>query len=256
MPSTPANALNLSSSGVVKFDGTATFSATPVTQYDVLVGGSSNQITSIGPGTGGQALLAGTGGADPSYVTPTAGTGASVTTNATTFLYSAVNAENILIQKQTASNSASIVFNTGVSGFNNYLLLMNNVNPTGASVTLNIQLSSNLGSTYFNTNYESGSNSANNSATFSNVGTSTSSWLFSSQSNGAISDFVVSIADLTTGNYPTMTMQGVSCDGSGVVLYYVASGAYIVNTAMNAFKIYFSAGNISTGTFSLYGLQF
>ncbi len=57
------------------------------TLHDVLVGAASNGVTSIGPGTAGQVLLSGGASADPSYVTPTAGTGLSVTTNASTLQY-------------------------------------------------------------------------------------------------------------------------------------------------------------------------
>lgn len=71
MPSTPANALNISSSGIVKFDGTATFSSDTVTQYDVLVGGASNAISSVGPGSTGQVLQSGGNASNPAYSTPT-----------------------------------------------------------------------------------------------------------------------------------------------------------------------------------------
>jgi hypothetical protein len=70
MPATPANALNISSAGIVVFDGTATFSADTVTQHDVLVGGASNAITSVAPSaTSGVPLVSGGASADPSFTT-------------------------------------------------------------------------------------------------------------------------------------------------------------------------------------------
>lgn len=75
------------SAGIVKTDGVGNLSTTAITQHDVLVGGSSNAVTSVGPGSAGQILLSGGASADPSYVTPTAGTGLSITTNASTLTY-------------------------------------------------------------------------------------------------------------------------------------------------------------------------
>jgi hypothetical protein len=70
MPSTPGNSLNISSAGIVKFDGTATFSADTVTQYNALVGGTSNAITSVAPSaTAGVPLVSGGASADPSFTT-------------------------------------------------------------------------------------------------------------------------------------------------------------------------------------------
>lgn len=86
MPTTAANALNISSAGIVVFDGTATFSADTVTQHDVLVGGASNAITSVAPSaTSGVPLVSGGASADPSFTTAVvAGGGTGVATFANT----------------------------------------------------------------------------------------------------------------------------------------------------------------------------
>lgn len=65
--SSPANSLNITSAGIVKFDGTSVFSPVTVSQYNTLVGGSSNSITSVLPGTSGYVLTSNGGSADPSY---------------------------------------------------------------------------------------------------------------------------------------------------------------------------------------------
>jgi len=65
------NSINAGTTGVVGFNGTA-FSASAVTQYDVLVGGStSSTISSVGPGTAGQVLQSGGNAANPAYSTAT-----------------------------------------------------------------------------------------------------------------------------------------------------------------------------------------
>src|SRR5712672_2737188 len=75
-----ANSINANSTGIVKYDGAGTFSATTVTQHSVLIGGASNAITSLAL-TNGQ-LAIGSTGADPTAAALTAGTGVSITNGA------------------------------------------------------------------------------------------------------------------------------------------------------------------------------
>lgn len=74
------NAVNISSSGLVKYDGAGTFSGVTVTNHAVLLGAASNGITSLAL-TNGQ-LAIGSTGADPSAAALTAGTGVSITNGA------------------------------------------------------------------------------------------------------------------------------------------------------------------------------
>lgn len=74
------NAVNISSAGLVVYDGAGTFSADTVTNHSVLIGGASNAITSLAL-TNGQ-LAIGSTGADPSAATLTAGTGVTITNGA------------------------------------------------------------------------------------------------------------------------------------------------------------------------------
>lgn len=70
MPATPGNAINVTAAGLVKFDGSATFASTAITQHDVLVGGASNSVTSVAPSaTSGVPLVSGGASADPSFTT-------------------------------------------------------------------------------------------------------------------------------------------------------------------------------------------
>ena len=71
------NSINISSSGIVNYNGAGTFSAITVTDHSILVGAASNGITSIAL-TNGQ-LAIGSTGADPVASTLTAGTGVSIT---------------------------------------------------------------------------------------------------------------------------------------------------------------------------------
>lgn len=65
------NALNITSAGLQRFDGSATFSANTVTQYGVLTGDASNAISSIAAVAAGRAFQSGGAAANPSYSTPT-----------------------------------------------------------------------------------------------------------------------------------------------------------------------------------------
>jgi hypothetical protein len=82
------NAINANSTGLVKYDGAGTFSATTITQHDILIGGTSNAITSLAL-TNGQ-LAIGSTGADPSAATLTAGTGVSITNGAGTITVNSI----------------------------------------------------------------------------------------------------------------------------------------------------------------------
>ncbi len=70
------NSINANSTGIVKYDGAGTFSATTVTNHAVLIGAASNAITSLAL-TNGQLPIGSTGN-DPTAATLTAGTGVSI----------------------------------------------------------------------------------------------------------------------------------------------------------------------------------
>lgn len=82
------NAINLSSSGLAKYDGAGTFSGVTTTNHNILLGAASNGITNLAL-TNGQ-LAIGSTGADPSAATLTAGTGISITNGAGSITLNAI----------------------------------------------------------------------------------------------------------------------------------------------------------------------
>jgi len=102
MPATPANGLNISSAGLVKFDGTATFSGVTVTQHDVLIGAASNGITSVAPSaTSGVPLISQGASADPAFGTAVVaggGTGATSFTSNGVLYGNGTSAINVTAQ--------------------------------------------------------------------------------------------------------------------------------------------------------------
>ena len=64
------NAINLRDTGVVTYDGSGGFTGSLLTQHDVLVGGSTNDIISVSPSTAGFVLTSNGVSADPSFQAP------------------------------------------------------------------------------------------------------------------------------------------------------------------------------------------
>lgn len=69
------NSLNIKATGVVSYNSTTgIFSESPITQFNTLVGGASNAITSIAPSTAGFVLTSNGGSANPTFQSPAAPT--------------------------------------------------------------------------------------------------------------------------------------------------------------------------------------
>lgn len=114
------NAINVSASGIVKYDGAGTFSADTVTNHSVLIGGSSNSITSLAL-TDGQ-LAIGSTGVDPVAATLTAGTGISITNAAGSITINSVGAG--FSWTDVTGTSQSMAVNSGYTANNGSLVTL------------------------------------------------------------------------------------------------------------------------------------
>lgn len=112
------NAINADSAGLVKYDGAGTFSGVTVTQHDLLVGASSNGITSL-PLTAGQIAI-GTTGSDPTAATITGGTGISVVSASGSITINGVGAG--LTWTVIATGSQAMTSNNGYIANNGSLI--------------------------------------------------------------------------------------------------------------------------------------
>ena len=151
-----------------------------------------------------------------------------------------------LVQTQSASSSATVTF-SNIGSFQTYLLTWNTIVPSTSAATLQMQLSTNNGSTWVTTGYISFYN-----------GTS------SSISNFNISGSLAAATDYTTGSIllynmntavngqiigsTTTTNLGVPSIITGLL------GGVVSTSSLNAFKVFFNSGNITSGTFSLYAI--
>ena len=169
----------------------------------------------------------------------------------------------VLIDTKTASTSASVQFTTGITTkFTRYAFVFSNVTLATNQAGLLIQLSTNGGSSYLNTGYISsvfgGSGAAGTAGS-----TSTAGYLLSlSGANGYPSNASFGqgsgiIYDLTTGGTPQMTAH--TCHPNTGAANTLITNGCVANgpsaTTANALQFIATSGNITTGTFSLYGIS-
>lgn len=103
------NSLNIKSAGIPVFDGVATFTESTTTQYNVLVGNTSNAIANVAPSaTSGVPLISGGSSANPSFGTAVVAGGG---TGNTTF-----TAYSVICAGTTATGAFQNVSGLGSSG--------------------------------------------------------------------------------------------------------------------------------------------
>ncbi len=286
-----------------------------LTAHSILVGNGTSGINMVGPGTNGQVVL-GTTSANPTFVTPTAGSGISVTANATTLQYGistpvavslggtaassftayapiisgttstgafqstpsagvsgqvlmssgsgipafqtfGANGSLILLNTQTAVASATIVFNSTyiTTTYKYYLITISGEQPSASSQRLRMAFSTDNGSTYvvsgylsssFYNVYNSNTYTADNETTYASLGDQIGSTHY-----GSWNIWISNLADASGAttwvgnslNFPSGgNSEGCQITGS------------IAASSFNAVKFYHNSGNITKGTFSLYGI--
>lgn len=166
----------------------------------------------------------------------------------------------VFIQSQTASGSSALNFTTGISStYSNYALVWDTMAPFTSPTVLMyliVQLSTDGGATYLTTGYQSGVNNfLYNSASWSNE-TSTEGFLHTScLSTTYFMSGTMMLYGLTTGGYPYYTVVGTAQGSGGLGIYNQTGGGMYQSTAtVNALRILFSPGTITSGRATLYGL--
>src|SRR6185295_6269976 len=165
----------------------------------------------------------------------------------------------VLIQSQTASNSATLSFTTGItSTYTTYFFVVSNAVPVTDGQKLQLLFSTDGGSSYAATNYKAGINTFlnYNSATITNANTTTFipvSESVSSTAPGASAQFY--IYNVTNGNKPAWNGMFTLNYSVGPQTGFGFLGGTSTNTTVNAFRFQFGSGNISTGIFTLFGVK-
>jgi hypothetical protein len=267
--------------GVLIGNGTSAVTGNAVTQYNTLVGGASNAISSIAPSaTSGVPLVSGGSSANPSYGTAVVAGGGTGITSATAYavlcggttstgalqsiaglgssgqvltsngasalptFQSAAAGSLILISTQTVSGVAAVTFTSGISStYNNYLLLCTNVTNASSTPTMWIQISTNGGSSYIATGYLTNTNIATNGIAIGDV-----------NSTAFFRSINTNIYNLTSGSgyVSTNSISVGGSSGAGTTQSYYSYYATASQT-VNAIQLVLSSGTNFSGTFSLYG---
>jgi hypothetical protein len=169
----------------------------------------------------------------------------------------------VLLEQHTASASAELDFTVCItSAYDNYLLEFVNVLPASNGVDLDLQVSSNGGSTYDSTSHYSWASYGFISAG-SSVHGNVSDSKFCLTGGGSEASNSATFAGIC-GSYQMFNPLGgvatlirgetVYYDTTGYCLVVTGGGFYYVAAAINAFRILFSSGNIASGTVRVYGL--
>lgn len=198
------------------------------TKGDIVAGtGSGAQPTIISVGTNGQVMTANsglTGGMGWSN----AGSGGAL----------------VLIQTQTASNSASLNFTSGFS-YKSYLFILNEVIPSSNNVGFLGRVSTDGGSTYLNTGYAYATIAG---GSFTTSYTFSGSYGIGSGQGGMNGQITFNVGSVQT--FLEASLVGYS---PGTTTYQYWPGGGVGPPNANAFQFKFSGSNIASGTISLYG---
>lgn len=164
-----------------------------------------------------------------------------------------VGSQLVLIQSQTASNSASISFTTGIaSPYTKYLFVIDNLVATNAGNFLGMQVSVNGGSSYLSTGYtgnvwffQNGSTTISANATTTNLATCHIDTAI--PTGGYIWCF-----GIVTAAKPTFHGQMFETTTSNLANYNSINST---TSGVNAFTFFMTGNNISTGKFTLYAFK-
>lgn len=215
---------------------------TTLTAHGVLVGEGTAAVAVTAVGTTGQ-VLTGVTGADPVWAAPVA-SGALV-----------------LLEQHTASASATLDFTTGItSAYDSYVIQLINVLPASAAQSLLLRVSTDGGVSYDTTGAYYGSLDINPNTGASGVtqtNAASAAVIFPSVDNTASSGGVS--GDIHMFNPLSAAIRKhftVNMLGSRAADVANATGILLWNTvtAVNAFRILFNSGNITSGIVRLYGV--
>lgn len=227
--------------GVLSGNGTTSFAGSALTEHYVLVGGASNAISSLNPSTAGFILTTGA-------------------TDSTTNFTAVAGKSLVFISTQNATNSASINFTSAISAsYSTYVLFYYNVYPVTDNVNLSLALSNDNGGTWIAADYLSGVNYYAYTATaFTNANATTfiplGQGLSNSTSNVSSCGYIY-FYNMNQAIIPTVQSQNLGFVSGGTLNNFISGGTNTVSNTINAFQLLMSSGNISTGTFTLYGMK-
>ena len=170
------------------------------------------------------------------------------------------NPSMVLLSTATANNSASIIF-TGLTAYKQYEIHCSSIIPATNGAILQMTWSTDNGSTYLSTGYYWGLTETDTGGTIASAGTAaTSSFRVASASSNASTDGIqhlrIRLSDLSiNGNRHGYDSAGSLVRTTGTVTGTDSWGLNTDTSPVTAVKLAMSSGNITAGTFRLYGIS-
>ena len=206
--------------------------------------------------------------ASPAFTgSPTAPTQSSAdnsTKLATTAYADASGGGAFLLSTTTASSSATIDM-TGIdSTYDQYIVNITNYVPENDGTFIYMRVSNDAGSTFetsLNYAYAVRATSASTGADTNTTNGADSALVVSGSTgigNGATEGVDLTIRIMnpsSTSKYVALTWEGIFVDSSGITVFFKGGGNFKTTSAVDAVRFLQNSGNISTGTFSLYGVK-
>jgi len=171
-----------------------------------------------------------------------------------------------ILESHTASNSASLAFTTCLSHtttYDSYMIQFVNLYPVTDGAKIGFQMSTNGGSSYdggSNYSWSATANVANGSPSGNGSTSATMMNVVNGQSSNAagnpLSGSVQMFGAPASGSSVNLVGQLLGFDTSDTrFLAWVFTGNYHSTSAVNAFQVLASTGNLDTGTVRCYGLS-
>jgi hypothetical protein len=170
------------------------------------------------------------------------------------------------ISSQTASDDDLIEFTTAqtpaafTSTYDVYKIFLTNVHMASDSVTMQAQFRQSA--SYITSGYQYANTSTNTGGSVSGNGATSAAFMKLTRQNigsaaGEIENKELTIWDpLGTDNAKQVTYIGAGLDSGNNLNFDYSAGSYNGNqAAMDGIKFYMSGGNITSGTFAIYGLS-
>ena len=166
-----------------------------------------------------------------------------------------------LLSTTTASNDATVDIETTIdSTYKNYAMIYSDLVPATDNVSLYIRLA--VGGTYATSGYDFATNGVrSNSSGGSNDVSTSAAYIMPSgyglgSSTGEVGHGILYLWNPSGTTYSKQITGLIShVDASNQDVIGIFAGSNKTQTAVNGIQIYFSSGNVATGTFKLYGIS-
>ena len=228
--------------------------------------------TSMTLGQSGENVIVGADSINANILQDVGGNTTITSDGSGTVTASGLGSPQVLINTVTASSSASISFTSGIdSTYREYVFEWTNIKPATDDVNLQVQFSSDGGSSYGMTKTTTFlytyNNEADNSASFSyqsarDLAESTDAQQIASLiGNGAdeCSSGTLKLSNPSSTTYvKNFYVLSNSYEGAAGGNYYIQNlpGGYVNSTsAINAVQFTMSSGNIASGKIKMYGIK-